>query len=54
MAMSNELEREASHPLDQYINNQTGQSNTVVEDFEHQFTEKDQQKSIKLASKLNR
>ncbi len=52
MAMSNELEREASHPLDQYINNQTGQSNTVVEDFEHQFTEKDQQKINQISEQI--
>lgn len=52
MAMSNELERESSHPLDQYINNQTGQSNTVVEDFEHQFTEKDQQKINQISEQI--
>ena len=42
--MANEQERTPSHPLDQYFNHQSEQPNTIVEDFEHQFTEADQKR----------
>lgn len=51
MDMANEHERTPSHPLDQYINQQSEQPNTVVEDFEHQFTEADQKGLMKLVNK---
>ena len=53
MDMANEQERTPSHPLDQYINHQSEQPNTIVEDFEHQFTEADQKGLMRLVNKLS-
>ena len=52
MDMANEHERTPSHPLDQYINQQSEQPNTVVEDFEHQFTEADQKRINEISEQI--
>ena len=52
MDMANEQERTPSHPLDQYINHQSEQPNTIVEDFEHQFTEADQKRINEISEQI--